>query len=83
MSPLNRRARAGLSRTIPAMPVRDVRAAAAHYCERFGFDAPYETDGFAVLVRDDAVLHLWGATDDGWHRREDLAQRPICSMATC
>jgi len=63
------------------MPVRDVRAAAAHYCERFGFDAPHETDDFAVVVRDDAVLHLWGATDDGWHAREDLAERPICSGA--
>ena len=29
-----------LGRTIPALPVRDVRAAAAHFRERFGFDAP-------------------------------------------
>ena len=63
------------------MPVRDVRAAAAHYRDRFGFDAPHETDGFAVLVRDDAVLHLWGATDERWHSRGDLAGHPICSGA--
>ena len=43
------RAAAGLHRTVPALPVRDVRAAVAHYRERFGFDAPHETDDFAVL----------------------------------
>jgi hypothetical protein len=81
MAPPDSRASAGLSTTIPALPVRDVRAAAAHYRERFGFDAPHETDGFAVLARDDAVLHLWGAGDEQWRSRADLADRPICSGA--
>jgi uncharacterized glyoxalase superfamily protein PhnB len=72
---------AGLHRTIPALPVRDVRAAVAHYRERFGFEARFETDGFAVLVRDDAALHLWGASDEDWRSREDLAARPVCSGA--
>ncbi|MET0683812.1 MAG: VOC family protein [Solirubrobacteraceae bacterium] len=72
---------AGLHRTIPALPVRDVVAAAAYYRDRFGFDSPHETADFAVLVRDDAVLHLWGATDDDWRTRDDLARRPICSGA--
>ncbi len=64
---------AGLSRTIPALPARDVPAAVAYYRERFGFDTPHETDDFAVLVRDDAVLHVWGATDPDWRTRENLA----------
>ncbi len=81
MAPSQGRARAGLSRTIPAMPVRHVGAAVAHYRDRFGFDARHETDGFAVLVRDDAEIHLWGATDEGWSGREDLTRRPICSGA--
>jgi catechol 2,3-dioxygenase-like lactoylglutathione lyase family enzyme len=72
---------AALSRTIPALPVRDVRAAVAHYREHFGFDAPHETDDFAVLVRDEAVIHLWGARDEGWRTRDDLAGDPICSGA--
>lgn len=72
---------AGLHRTIPALPVRDVRKAVAYYRDRFGFDSPHETDGFAVLVRDDAVLHLWGASDEEWRTRADLAERPICSGA--
>jgi catechol 2,3-dioxygenase-like lactoylglutathione lyase family enzyme len=81
MSQRNARARAGLHATIPALPVRDVAAAVAHYGERFGFDAPHATEGFAVLVRDDAVLHLWGATDEDWRSRNDLGDRPICSGA--
>jgi catechol 2,3-dioxygenase-like lactoylglutathione lyase family enzyme len=71
----------GLHRTIPALPVRDVRAAVAYYRERFGFESPHETDDFAVIGRDDAVLHLWGATDDDWRARSDLTERPICSGA--
>jgi catechol 2,3-dioxygenase-like lactoylglutathione lyase family enzyme len=74
-------AEAGLHRTIPALPVRDVRAAVADYRERFGFQPRHETDGFAVITRDDAVLHLWGASDEDWRARADLHDRPICSGA--
>jgi catechol 2,3-dioxygenase-like lactoylglutathione lyase family enzyme len=76
-----RRASAGLHRTIQALPVRDVGAAVAFYRERFGFAAPHETADFAVPVRDDAVIHLWGATDDDWRSREDLRGKPVCSGA--
>ena len=81
MSRVDHRAVAGLHRTIPALPVRDVGAAVAYYRDRFGFEARHETEGFAVLVRDDAALHLWGATDEDWRSREDLVQRPVCSGA--
>jgi uncharacterized glyoxalase superfamily protein PhnB len=70
-----------LHRTIPALPVRDVPAAVAHYRERFGFEAPHESSDFAVLRRDDAVIHLWGAIDEDWRTREDVAARPIRSGA--
>lgn len=72
---------AGLGRTIPALPVREVHAAVTHYRDRFGFHARHQADDFAVLARDDAVLHLWGATDEDWRSREDLAGQPICSGA--
>jgi catechol 2,3-dioxygenase-like lactoylglutathione lyase family enzyme len=81
MSRLDQRACAGLHRTIPALPVRNVSAAVAFYRDRFGFDAPHATGEFAVLARDDAVLHLWGATDDDWRSREDLDRQPVCSGA--
>lgn len=81
MSPAGGRASAGLHKTIPALPVRDVRAATAFYRERFGFAVAHEAAGFAILVRDEAELHLWSASDEGWSSREDLAQRPVCSGA--
>src|SRR3954463_14559007 len=56
-------------------------AAVAYYRERFGFNALHVTEGFAVIERDDAVLHLWAASDGEWRTRADLAQRPICSGA--
>jgi hypothetical protein len=36
--------------------------------------------GFAVLRRDDAVLHLWEASDESWRERESF-ERPVCSGA--
>ena len=71
----------GLHRTIPALPVRDMPAALAHYVERFGFEVRHHEGDFAVITRDDAVVHLWGATDEDWRTRADLAERPICSGA--
>jgi catechol 2,3-dioxygenase-like lactoylglutathione lyase family enzyme len=72
---------AGLGRTIPALPVRDVAAAVRHYRERFGFEPVHEVEGFAVLVRDAAELHLWGASDEDWRVRGDFASKPVCSGA--
>jgi hypothetical protein len=56
-------------------------AAVAHYGERFGFEAVFEEPGFAVVVRDEAVLHLWAASDEEWRGRDDLREQPICSGA--
>jgi uncharacterized glyoxalase superfamily protein PhnB len=81
VSPLEGRAAAGLQKTIPALPVRDVPTAAGHYREHFGFEALHLTAELAVLKRDEAVLHLWGATDIEWRSRRDLTSEPICSGA--
>ncbi len=56
-------------------------AAVAYYRERFGFAARHETDGFSVLVRDDAIIHLWAARDEGWRSRSDLSRQPVRSGA--
>jgi uncharacterized glyoxalase superfamily protein PhnB len=81
MPPTDGRAAVGMSTTIPALPVRDVRAAAEHYQDRLGFQAAHVADDFAILVRDGAELHLWSAYDEQWRTRVDLAARPICSGA--
>jgi catechol 2,3-dioxygenase-like lactoylglutathione lyase family enzyme len=72
---------AGLSRTIPALPVRDIGSAVAHYRDRLGFTPLHVDDGFAVLQRDDARVHLWHAGDDSWSTRDDLRERPVDSGA--
>jgi len=69
-----------LGQTIPALPVRDARASVAFYRDRLGFDALHHDGGFAVLRRDEAVVHLWEASDDSWRRGVDL-ERPIDSGA--
>jgi hypothetical protein len=48
---------------------------------RFGFEAVHVDDGFAVIIRDDARLHLWGATDERWRSRANLAEAPVRSGA--
>lgn len=70
-----------LSRVIPALPVRDVAAAAAFYTERLGFAAVHVETGMAILARDDATLHLWGAGHEDWRTRPDLVRRPVVTGA--
>ena len=69
-----------LSQTIPALPVRDAARAVAFYRDRLGFDVVHQDAGFAVMSRDDAVLHLCEASDESWRDR-DLLERPVSSGA--
>ena len=69
-----------LSQTIPALPVRDAAAAVVFYRDRFGFEVLHHDDGFAVVRRDEAVLHLWEASDESWRTR-DTWEQPIHSGA--
>ena len=57
-----------LGQTIPALPVRDAEAAVAFYSNRLAFLPVHYEGGFAVLERDDAVVHLWQADDESWRR---------------
>jgi catechol 2,3-dioxygenase-like lactoylglutathione lyase family enzyme len=70
-----------LSQTIPAMPVRDAAAAVGFYRDRLGFEVLHHDGGFAVLCRDEAVVHLWEAGDESWRERGDAADKPVCSGA--
>jgi hypothetical protein len=69
-----------LGQTIPALPVRDMVAAVGYYRERFGFDVLHHEGGFAVLCRDEAVLHLWDAGDESWRNRDSM-EEPVRSGA--
>ena len=72
---------AKLGRTIPALPARDVAASVAFYNERLGFETLHHDGGFAVLMRDDAIVHLWESSDESWQTREDTLERPVCTGA--
>jgi catechol 2,3-dioxygenase-like lactoylglutathione lyase family enzyme len=69
-----------LDQTIPALPVSDVGGALAYYRDRLGFDVVHSDAGFAVVSRDEAVLHLWLAGDDSWRRRPS-GEEPVQSGA--
>jgi len=70
-----------LSQTIPAMPVRDAGAAVEFYRDRLGFEVLHQDEGFAVLGRDDARVHLWHAGDESWRERVALREAPVSSGA--
>ena len=63
-----------MHRTIPALPVREMAVAVGFYRERFGFEVLHHDGGFAVLGRDEAVLHLWEAGDEGWRRLHPVSR---------
>jgi catechol 2,3-dioxygenase-like lactoylglutathione lyase family enzyme len=69
-----------LGQTIPALPVRDAAASVDFYRDRLGFDVLHHDGGFAVMGRDDAVVHLWEASDESWREGID-PDRPVCSGA--
>ena len=69
-----------LTQAIPALPVRDAAAAVDFYRDRLGFDVLHHEGGFAVMARDEAVLHLWQADDESWRERGSL-ERPVRSGA--
>jgi catechol 2,3-dioxygenase-like lactoylglutathione lyase family enzyme len=70
-----------LTQTIPALPVRDMTAAVAFYRDRLGFEVLHHDGGFAVLLRDEAALHLWESGDETWRELSDTAESPVRSGA--
>ena len=69
-----------LTQTIPALPARDVAKSVDFYRDRFGFEVLHHDGGFAVICRDEAVIHLWEASDESWRQRETGAT-PVQSGA--
>jgi len=69
-----------LSQTIPALPVRDTPLAVDFYRDRLGFETVHHDGGFAVMGRDEAIVHLWEASDESWRQRAG-GETPVCSGA--
>ena len=70
-----------LTQAIPAMPVRDMPTAVTFYRDKPGFEVLHHDGGFAVLGRDEAVVHLWESSDEEWRERDDIREKPVCSGA--
>jgi catechol 2,3-dioxygenase-like lactoylglutathione lyase family enzyme len=60
--------------------VHDATRAVGFYRDRLSFRVLHHDGGFAVLGRDDAVIHLWEASDETWRDR-DTIDRPVRSGA--
>ena len=45
--------------------------------DALGFETLHHDGGFAVLLRDDAVVHLWESSDESWRTRGDVLERPV------
>jgi catechol 2,3-dioxygenase-like lactoylglutathione lyase family enzyme len=71
-----------LKKTIPALPVEDMKEATAFYAGKLGFTVRHQEDDFAILVRDDVEIHLWKAGDESWRGRGvGMVSLPVCSGA--
>lgn len=58
-----------MKKTIPSLPVINIHKAVQFYQNRLNFECRHKEDGFAILVRDEAEIHLWAACDHGWKFR--------------
>lgn len=71
-----------MGKTIPALPVKDIKQSCDYYSTRLGFTIRHQEKNFAIAVRDDAEIHLWEACDKSWKLRSlFLAIRPIWTGA--
>jgi catechol 2,3-dioxygenase-like lactoylglutathione lyase family enzyme len=66
--------------TIPAIPSADMGRSVAFYRDRLGFELVHQEEGFAIVRRDEATIHLWAATDEGWRQELD-PERPVRTSA--
>jgi catechol 2,3-dioxygenase-like lactoylglutathione lyase family enzyme len=55
-----------ITSAIPVVPVQDVPAAVAFYRDKLGFTPAFEMDGYAIVTRGPAELHLDGSAE--WPR---------------
>jgi len=51
------------------------------YRDLVGFSVVHADTGYAIVQRDDCVIHLWLADDSRWRDRADFAARPVHSGA--
>ena len=69
-------------KSIPALPVKNIKSGVEFYVSRYDFNCLYQNEGFAKLLWDEVEIHLWVACDNSWKWRSFLLfLRPIYSGA--
>ncbi|MCB9898875.1 MAG: VOC family protein [Planctomycetes bacterium] len=63
----------------PVLPASDLARSVAFWRDLLGFDVLHHADGYAVLRRGAAGVHLWEASDESWRGR--AGDRPVVSGA--
>ena len=58
-----------MNKTIPALPVQDIKVSCEYYSNRLGFTIRHQEETFAIAVRDDIEIHLWQSCDKSWKWR--------------
>lgn len=72
-----------LTFAIPALPVRNIPAAATFYQEKLGFTLRHQDEAIAVLARDAVEIHLWEANSPDVRGAEPhLAGSASCRIST-
>lgn len=71
-----------LKKSIPALPVVDIKKAIEFYELKMGFKARHQEQTFAILVRYEVEIHLWASCDNRWKFKSLLLfLKPIGSGA--
>lgn len=71
-----------MKKAIPALPVQDIKVAIEFYSTKLGFSVLHAGEGFALVERDEVIIHLWASNDQGWKTKgAALVEKPVCSGA--
>lgn len=71
-----------MNKSIPALPVQDIKVSCAYYANRLGFTIRHQEETFAIAVRDDIEIQLLQSCDKSWKWRSIfLVLKPIWSGA--
>jgi len=71
-----------MKKTIPALPVKDIKLSCNYYTNRLGFTIRHKEEAFAIATRDDIEIHLWQSCDKSWKWRSIfLVLKPIWTGA--
>ena len=71
-----------MKKTIPALPVQDIKQSIEFYTTKLGFTVRHHDEGFCIVVRDEIEIHLWKSADESWKSKgASFLGNPICSGA--